>query len=524
MFKKLMLVALCVAMLVPAQPARADGPVVLGLGRLTSIAVSPDGARLAVGTAIGVYFYDALTFAPQGFWDTGYVVNFLRWSPRGDVMAVVHDYGQVDFRSLADGGVLWSTTVPYQGAVEFSSGGARVIVSTYTKDANVFDAATGAPIGAVVDDLISMPDWYTSISPNRQWQATSNYSSNCNISLKALGGVKSARYTLRDPNGDTNCIPHIFAWSPDSLTLYSAGSSTVYAWDVQTGQPLRQLNGFSGRVTAVTWSADGRSVISYQGNNLVVSDVASRMPVHAIQTKQSVSDLLIAPWGDLVMENSAGSLIFYDATTLTEKQSYSTGRDVQSFTLSPNGQYLAVSGYGPFINIRDAVTGRALFDLKASTSAGHVMALAFSADSQTLFAMESSGLLWRWDLTTHTSITIQTEGPHVEWWWDFNGAVHAAANLAIVSGRNGTVVVNATTGALLYPLDGRANHLVINSQGTRLASFGWNSIGIWDLTSGALVATYTGHTDWVNDLAFNPAGDSLASGSDDGTIRIWPVP
>ena len=40
-------------------------------------------------------------------------------------------------------------------------------------------------------------------------------------------------------------------------------------------------------------------------------------------------------------------------------------------------------------------------------------------------------------------------------------------------------------------------------------------------TNGRTYATYKGHTDWVYALALSPDSRKLASGSADGTVRLW---
>ncbi|MFM6003321.1 MAG: WD40 repeat domain-containing protein, partial [Sphaerospermopsis kisseleviana] len=47
------------------------------------------------------------------------------------------------------------------------------------------------------------------------------------------------------------------------------------------------------------------------------------------------------------------------------------------------------------------------------------------------------------------------------------------------------------------------------------------TIKIWNLATGELKSTLTGHSDSVRTLAITPNGRTLVSGSDDNTIKIW---
>ena len=59
----------------------------------------------------------------------------------------------------------------------------------------------------------------------------------------------------------------------------------------------------------------------------------------------------------------------------------------------------------------------------------------------------------------------------------------------------------------------------------RLAQAGsGNYVIVWNLSSSLQIATLTAHTDVVTSTAFSPNGLQLASGSSDGSVRLWSVP
>jgi WD40 repeat protein len=65
------------------------------------------------------------------------------------------------------------------------------------------------------------------------------------------------------------------------------------------------------------------------------------------------------------------------------------------------------------------------------------------------------------------------------------------------------------------------NTIAINPNGQTLASGGRDGIKLWNLTTGELITTLYGHSDWVSAIAFSPDGTKLATGGFDRRINLW---
>jgi len=68
--------------------------------------------------------------------------------------------------------------------------------------------------------------------------------------------------------------------------------------------------------------------------------------------------------------------------------------------------------------------------------------------------------------------------------------------------------------------------VAFSSDGQWLAAGSWGQPGLvtlWDVQTGELVYTLTGHAVYVNALSFAPDNLTLASASLDGSIRLWDV-
>ncbi len=66
--------------------------------------------------------------------------------------------------------------------------------------------------------------------------------------------------------------------------------------------------------------------------------------------------------------------------------------------------------------------------------------------------------------------------------------------------------------------------VAISPDGKTLASGSEdNTIRLWDITTGEQLTTITGHTAPVKCVNFSPDGTKVASSTDDGAVFIWEI-
>ncbi|KAG0070058.1 hypothetical protein BGZ90_012773, partial [Linnemannia elongata] len=317
------------------------------------------------------------------------------------------------------------------------------------------------------------------------------------------------------------------AYSPCDNRIASAGDDkTARLWDSETGICVSVLEGHTDQVYSVIFSPDGRQLLSGSRDGTIRfwNSGTGEAGVILSPLFGMIFGLACSPNGRwVVSSHDDGKVRLWDMV------SGSPGPVLQGHTaratsvaFSPNGQLIASASSNRKVMLWDASTGDIL-----SVFDGHldyIWKVTFSPDSQTIASGSGDKTLRLWEVnSSRSSIAIQ----------DQIGGAHQVAysrdGLSILSVNRHRRTIqqgDATTGArgslsFEIPNPARIHSLAFSLDDTWLATGCEDgSVRLWDCKTGAAGLVLEGHLSIVRSVAYSSCGRWIAS-SDDGVVRLW---
>jgi WD40 repeat protein len=281
------------------------------------------------------------------------------------------------------------------------------------------------------------------------------------------------------------------AFSPDGKTLAVGGYQEVLLWDLANAKLAKRVGvGQLGNVVrTLAFRKDGRSLVVGEGSprglggvkvlDLQTGQLAASLP----DPRDVVSSLGLSPDGKLVAVGGADRLVHVwnldDKKLLTAIKEH--GARISGASFSADGKFLATAGTDKSLRVWEVGSWKLLSTMEQTEI---VHAAAFNPDGSLL--------------------ALAVGGPD-------DRAIH-------IRRRDNSQEVRVLDTGLGLPLD-----ICWVAAGNRIfAACSDKTVKVFD-ANGGLVANLSGHSDWVYCVAASPDGTKLASGSADGTVKLWNV-
>jgi RNA polymerase sigma factor (sigma-70 family) len=296
-----------------------------------------------------------------------------------------------------------------------------------------------------------------------------------------------------------------------------------------TSRPVRSLLGHVNRLTSVAYSPDGKSIAtaSWDGSvriwNAMTGEEVRRLGLDKgarLQTEESSSNtfdqIAFSPDNAFLVTVKRGSsaspqpppapppdrsvVIVWNPRTGEKLHTFPA--DGASFAISPDGKLIACGGY-QVLHLYELAAGKRVRELRGGRKQLEIVSLMFSPDGTTLISTGRPPTPERKDVSP---LAIM---PNAMRLWDMaTGAERPSALNGVVVGRLGSAPIAFST-------DGRT---VVHASSYDASSY---DISLREVATGGERIRLTGHKGEPRAFALSPDGTTLASGSMDGTVRLW---
>lgn len=287
---------------------------------------------------------------------------------------------------------------------------------------------------------------------------------------------------MRSLKGHRDAITSL-SFSPDGNLLASGcEDGTIRIWDVRSGKQLHVLKKHEYRVNSVSFSHDGALLASGSYDETIrIWDTATGRPINVFEDHDvDVGVVQFSPVSRLLASGADDKTIRlwdgdngWDSTVLSGHKGA-----VRCLDVSRDGRILASGSSDKSIKLWDLTRRKEMDSLLGHSKP--VVGVTFSSDGKTLVSADDSSMVRIWDVAKGRQ-TGSIEG-------DFHDLS------AIALDRSGSVV----------------------------ATGGYDHIGLWDLQTGRGLRLHAEQKE-TKAVSLSPDAQWLATGGDDGLIRLWPL-
>ena len=529
-------------------------------GRITDIAVSPDSAKLAVAVMVGVYIYDTATLEQLDFIADGSLMESVAFSPDGKDLAIgsyyqIHFYSADSFEKretisgpfsavydlvyTADGKTLGALggfrsaflvdagTKEYKTleadeqvfSLAFSPSGDTAYLSTASAIA-VWDAAAGEQIQLVEKSectrsvyLADVPETASSaLACDRAAQILEGESV-----IKSAQAAEGAGGALSVAGGPTNHAAigrndgqvemwdastmtaavwsvightlsvHSLAFMPDGEALFSATDTEVKKWAFADGTELGVIDGFSKNVQNFAFLPNGNLLFVMGGKvwqlppDQCFGQLSQAAEVMTLDESAYITGL--SPDGALVATISGSyekkdfSVALFNLADGAEINRIELGQQFpgHEIVFSADGEFWAIG-----VDQNVMILNRQGEPVDKVSSNYWISNIAFSPDGKYLAATDGKGIVTVWEVGA----------------WK---------------------VVNKITGVEDYTYS-----MEFSPDSSKVAiAYSSGKVIVVEISTGEIVLTLTGQVQAVYDMTFTPDGKILITASGDHTVKFW---